>query len=124
MRFWRRPGPEPVAGPDPGADAVTEETENHEPAEQAPVAPPQPPPPSPEPDAEQGAVTEPVAEGAERTERGLWSGGFWRRPAPVPQPETAEPPTRPEPAPVDPVRAEVASLAAPAPLIAGMTEPL
>jgi fused signal recognition particle receptor len=113
MRFWRRPGPEPVPGPDPGADAVTEETENREPAEQAPVAPPQPPP-SPEPDAdEQRAVAETVARDAEHTERGLWSGGFWRRPAPLPQSEPAEPSTPLEPAPVEPVRAEVAPAATP-----------
>jgi fused signal recognition particle receptor len=107
MRFWRRQGPEPVPGPDPGADAVTKETENRERAEQTPVAPPRPTP-SPGPDAdEQGAVAEMVAADAERTERGLWSGGLWRRPAP--QPEPADPPTSLEPVPVEPAAIPVES---------------
>ncbi|MBV8504378.1 MAG: signal recognition particle-docking protein FtsY [Alphaproteobacteria bacterium] len=102
MRFWRRQGPEPVPGPDPGADTFTEETENREPAEQAPVAPPRPTP-SPGPGADEpGAVAETTAGNAERTERGLWSGGFWRRPATAPQPEPAEPPTPLDPVPVEP----------------------
>jgi fused signal recognition particle receptor len=38
MRFWRRLTPGPVPEPDPGADAVAEDTENGKPEEEAAVA--------------------------------------------------------------------------------------
>ena len=98
MRLWRRPTPGPVPGPDPGADAVAEDTENHKPEEETAVAELQPAP-SPEPDAPENSAAEAPSSHADQEERGLWSGGFWRRdPAPA-HPQQAEPaePSEPEP---------------------------
>jgi fused signal recognition particle receptor len=90
MRFWRRPTPGAVPGPDPEADAVAEETENRKPEEEPAVAELQPAP-SPEPDATQkNAAAEALSSNAGQEERGLWSGGFWRRPVPAAHPEQTE----------------------------------
>jgi fused signal recognition particle receptor len=89
MRFWRRPTPEPVPGPDPGADAVAEDTENRRSEEESAVAELQPAP-SPEPDAtEKNSTAEAPSGDADQEERGLWSGGFWRRGVPAAQPGQA-----------------------------------
>jgi fused signal recognition particle receptor len=102
MRFWRRPAPGPVPGPDPGADAVAEDTENRKPEEEVAVADLHPAP-SPEPDAteEVSADEAPSASNADRQERGLWSGGFWRGAEPAPHPEQAESSEPLEPATVE-----------------------
>jgi fused signal recognition particle receptor len=89
MRFWRRPSSEPVPGPDPGADAVAEDTENRKSEQETAVAELQPAP-SPEPDAtEKNSTAEAPSGDADQEERGLWSGGFWRRGVPAAQPEQA-----------------------------------
>ncbi len=91
MRLWRRPTPGPVPGPDPGADAVAEDTENRKPEEATAIAELQPAP-SPEPDAaERDSAAEAPPSNADQEEGGLWSGGFWRRGVPSPEPEPAEP---------------------------------
>jgi fused signal recognition particle receptor len=114
MRLWKRSTSEPVPGPDPGADAVTEEAKIQQPED--PLA--EAPEPAPEPGS---SATPPGSPG--------WS--FWRRdlpepdlreepsgapsqppemlqpvePAPVEEPApVAEPP--PEPAPESPGAAE------------------
>ena len=69
MRFWRRPTSGPVPGPDPAADAVTDETENRKPEAEGAVAERQPGP-LPEPDA---------------------TAGFWQRSVPASHPEQAQP---------------------------------
>ena len=90
MRFWRRPTPGPVTGPDPGADAVPEDTENRKP-EEAAVAELQPTP-SPEPDAtEKNSAAEAPSSNADREEGRLWSGGLWRCGEPAVHPEQADP---------------------------------
>jgi fused signal recognition particle receptor len=90
MRFWRRPTPGPVTGPDPGADAVPEDTENRKP-EEAAVAELQPTP-SPEPDAtEKNSAAEAPSSNADREESRLWSGGLWRRGEPAVHPGQADP---------------------------------
>jgi len=73
MRFWRRQGPGPVSGPDPGADAIAEDTENHKPQEEAAVG------------ASQSVPS------LERDTRAASSGGFWPRTGQLLQPEQAEP---------------------------------
>ena len=89
MRFWRHPTPEPVPGPDPGADAVAEDTENRKSEEETAAAELQPAP-SPEPDAtEKNSTAEAPSGDADQEERGLWSGGFWRRGVPAAQPQQA-----------------------------------
>ncbi|MGA7864548.1 MAG: signal recognition particle receptor subunit alpha, partial [Stellaceae bacterium] len=99
MRLWRRPTPGPVPGPDPGADAVAEDTENHKPEEETAVADLQPAPSS-EPDAGENSAAEASSSDADQEERGLWSGGFWRRdPAPA-HPQQAEPAEPSEPKPI------------------------
>jgi fused signal recognition particle receptor len=90
MRFWRRPTPGPVTGPDPGADAVPEDTENRKP-EEAAVAELQPTP-SPEPDAtEKNSAAEAPSSNADREEGRLWSGGLWRCGEPAVHPGQADP---------------------------------
>ena len=89
MRFWRHLTPEPVPGPDPGADAVAEDTENRKSEEETAAAELQPAP-SPEPDAtEKNSTAEAPSGDADQEERGLWSGGFWRRGVPAAQPQQA-----------------------------------
>ena len=89
MRFWRHLTPEPVPGPDPGADAVAEDTENRKSEEETAAAELQPVP-SPEPDATEKNSTAEVPSGdADQEERGVWSGGFWRRGVPAAQPQQA-----------------------------------
>ena len=89
MRFWRHPTPEPVPGPDPGADAVAEDTENRKSEEETAAAELQPAR-SPEPDAtEKNSTAEAPSGDADQEERGLWSGGFWRRGVPAAQPQQA-----------------------------------
>ena len=83
MRFWRRQGPEPIPGPDPGTDGATEAAEDHKPLEEAAVAPSQPGP-SPE-----SSAVEALPSDAIQPERGLWSGGFWRRTEPPAHPDRA-----------------------------------
>jgi fused signal recognition particle receptor len=100
MRFWRRPTPEPVPGLDPGADAVAEDTEDRKPEETA--AAELQPAPSPEPDAtEKNSTAEAPSGDADQEERGLWSGGFWRRGVPAAQPEQAASSAPFEPATVE-----------------------
>jgi len=89
MRFWRHLTPEPVPGPDPGADAVAEDTENRKSEEETAAAELQPAR-SPEPDAtEKNSTAEAPSGDADQEERGLWSGGFWRRGVPAAQPQQA-----------------------------------
>ena len=89
MRFWRRPTSEPVPGPDPGADAVAEDTEDRRSDEETAVPELQPAPP-PEPDAtEKNSTAEAPSGDADQEERGLWSGGFWWRGVPAAQPGQA-----------------------------------
>jgi len=89
MRFWRHLTPEPVPGPDPGADAVAEDTENRKSEEETAAAELQPAP-SPEPEAtEKNSTAEAPSGDADQEERGLWSGGFWRRGVPAAQPQQA-----------------------------------
>ena len=89
MRFWRHLTPEPVPGPDPGADAVAEDTENRK-SEEETVAAELQPARSPEPDAtEKNSTAEAPSGDADQEERGLWSGGFWRRGVPAAQPQQA-----------------------------------
>jgi fused signal recognition particle receptor len=103
MRFWRRPALGPVPGPDPGADAVAEDTENRQPQEEV-VTELQPAPP-PEPDAtEKNSAAEAPSSNAEEEERGLWSGGLWRRAVPAGHPE--QPLESFEPATVEATEAE------------------
>ncbi len=106
MRLWRRPTPGPVPGPDPGADAVAEDTENRKPEEETAVADLQPAP-APEPDAPENSAAEAPSSHADQEERGLWSGGFWRRGAAPAHPQQAEPaePSEPEPIAVAPAAA-------------------
>jgi fused signal recognition particle receptor len=86
MRFWRRPTP----GSIPGPDAVAEGTENRRPAEEAAVAELQPAS-TPEPGAtEKNAAAEALSNNADREEGRSWSGGLWRRGAPAVHPEQAE----------------------------------
>jgi len=107
MRFWRRPPPGPVPGPDPGADAVAEDTENRKPEEESAVAELQPAP-SPKPDAaEKNSAAETPSSNADQEERGLWSGGFWRRTAPAVHPEQAEPAEPSEPGSVEAASAAI-----------------
>ncbi|HEY1432983.1 MAG TPA: signal recognition particle-docking protein FtsY [Stellaceae bacterium] len=98
MRFWRRQGPGPVPGSDPETDAVADDTENRKPEEEAAVADLQPAP-SPEPDATEKEA--PAEADANQAERGLWSGGLWRRTAPAAQPGQTEPTQAFEPGPVE-----------------------
>jgi len=87
MRFWRRQSPGPVPDPDPGADAVAEDAENLKPEEEA-----SPPAPVPEPNAaETNSPDQALSVDADRAERGLWGGGFWRGAVPAAHPEQAEP---------------------------------
>jgi fused signal recognition particle receptor len=89
MRFWRRPTPGPVPGP----DTVAEDTENRTLEEETVVTELQPAP-SPEPEAAENAGAEAPSSYADQEQRGLWSGGFWRRglsPAHREQAEPAEP---------------------------------
>jgi len=87
MRFWRRQSPGPVPDPDPGADAVAEDAENLKPEEE-----PSPPAPVPEPNAaETNSPDQALSVDADRAERGLWGGGFWRGAVPAAHPEQAEP---------------------------------
>jgi fused signal recognition particle receptor len=107
MRFWRRPTPGAVPGLDPGADAVAEDTENRKPGEEAAVAELQPAP-SPEPDAtEKNPTAEAPSSNADQEERGLWSGGFWRRGGPAVHPEQTASSEPFEPATVEAAPAEV-----------------
>jgi fused signal recognition particle receptor len=85
MRLWRRSTPEPVPGPDPGANTpdtlVQEAEEQRQPpredlAIETPEAPPVPVPPAELDQAAPAADTEPA-----ETER---RGGFWRRGTPAP----------------------------------------
>jgi fused signal recognition particle receptor len=111
MRFWRRQGPGPAPGPEPGADAVTEDAENRQAEEKAPVAAPQPPPLAEPTTAERSSPQDGLSGDAERAERGLWSGGVWRRtvpepadpPAPVVPPSTV---SEPEATPVEDTQAQ------------------
>jgi fused signal recognition particle receptor len=77
MRFWRRLTPEPVTGPDPGADALAEEAE-----QQKVESPPESPPPT----SDRSINIEPA-------EGGRWTGGFWSRGTPQPALEIAEAPS-------------------------------
>ena len=87
MRFWRRPTPGPVSGPDPGADAVAEETENRKSEDETAVADLHPAP-LPESDAsEKNSAEEIASSNADREDRRQWSSGFWRRAEPAPDPE-------------------------------------
>jgi fused signal recognition particle receptor len=106
MRFWRRPTPGSVPGPDPGTDAVAEDTENRKPEEETAVAELQPPP-SPEPDAAENFAAEAPSSHADQEERGLWSGDFWQRVAAPAHPEQAVPaePSEPEPTAAAPAAA-------------------
>jgi fused signal recognition particle receptor len=98
MRLWRRPTP----GPDPGAGAVAEETENRKPEDEAAVAELQPAP-SLEPEAtEKNSAVEVPSSNTDHEERGLWSGGLWRRSVPAAHPEKTEPSE-----PYEPVSAEI-----------------
>jgi fused signal recognition particle receptor len=104
MRFWRRPTSESV----PGADAVAEDTENPKPEEETAVAELHPEP-SPVPDAtEKNSAAEAPSSNAGQQERGLWTGGFWRRGVPAAQPEQPEPSEPIEPGPVETAPAEIA----------------
>jgi fused signal recognition particle receptor len=96
MRFWRRPAPGPIPGPDPGADAVAEDAENRKPEEEATVAELQPAP-SPEPDATAKNSAEALPSSDADQERGLGSGGFWRRGVLPVRPEQPEPAESSEP---------------------------
>jgi fused signal recognition particle receptor len=91
MRFWRRQSPEPVSGPDPGADAAAETTEDRRSVEEAAVAAPQ------RASSPESAATEALPSGTERSERGLWTGGFWRGSGPLAHPDRAELPEALEP---------------------------
>jgi len=83
MRLWRRSTSEPVPGPDPGADAVTEEAKTQQP-EACPAEAP-----DPEPTSELGPSANPP---------GLPGWRFWRRDLPEPD-LRQEPPGKPaEPA--------------------------
>jgi fused signal recognition particle receptor len=105
MRFWRRPALGPVPGPDPGADAVAADTESRQPQEEA-VAELQPAP-TPEPDAaEKNSAADAPSSNAEQEERGLWSGGLWRRAVPAGHPEQSEPLEPFEPAAVEATEAQ------------------
>jgi fused signal recognition particle receptor len=108
MRFWRRPAPGPVPGPDPGADAVAEDTENRKPEEEEAAVAERQPAPSPEPDAtEKNSADELPSSNADREERGLWSGGFWRHGVPAVEPEQDESPGPFEPATIGAAPAEI-----------------
>ena len=107
MRLWRRPTPGPVPGPDPGADAVAEDTENRKPEGETAFAELQPAP-SPEPDVtEKDSAAEAPSSNADHEERGRWSGGFWRRPAPAAHPEQAESAEPSEPGSVEAASAAI-----------------
>ena len=107
MRLWRRPTPGPVPGPDPGADAVAEDTENRKPEGETAFAELQPAP-SPEPDVtEKDSAAEAPSSNADQEERGLWSGGFWRRAAPAAHPEQAESAEPSEPGSVEAASAAI-----------------
>jgi fused signal recognition particle receptor len=97
MRFWRRQGPGPASGPNPGSDAVTEDAGNRQPEPELPVTAPQPPPLS-EPEAAEWRPPDDGLSGeAARTEHGPWSGGLWPRTVPSPQPGPAGPPATVDP---------------------------
>ena len=92
MRLWRRSTSEPVPGPDPGAEAVTEDAQTKQPADSSAEAP--------TPPAEPGPAAPPGSPGWE----------FWRRDLPEPN-LREEPPAKPaEPSqtlrPVEPARIE------------------
>jgi fused signal recognition particle receptor len=107
MRFWRRPNLGPVPGPDPGADAVAEDAENRKPEEEVAVAELQPAP-SPEQDAtEKNSAAESPSSNADQEQRGLWSGGLWRRAVPAAHPEQAESAEPLEPVTVDTAQAQI-----------------
>jgi fused signal recognition particle receptor len=99
MRFWRRPTPGPVPGPDPGANTVTKDTEDRKPEEETTVAELQPSP-SPEPDAGDNFAAEAPSSHVGQEDRGLWSGGLWRRGGSREQAEPADPS---EPRPIETV---------------------
>jgi fused signal recognition particle receptor len=111
MRLWKRSASEPVPGPDPGADAVTEEAKIQQPED--PLA--EAPEPAPEPGS---SATPPGSPG--------WS--FWRRDLPEPdlREEPSGAPSQPpemlqpvEPAPVE----EPAPVAEPVPVAEPPPEP-
>ena len=106
MRFWRRPTSEPVPGPDPEADTVAEDTEDRKPEEETAVAERQPSP-SPEPDAGDNFAAEAPSSHVDQEERGLWSGGLWRRGVSPAHSEQAEPAEPSEPRPIEAAPAAV-----------------
>jgi fused signal recognition particle receptor len=93
MRFWRRPTPGPVGGPDPGAaDALAEEAENQQRHEESSVeTPQQAPAPAASGNAEATSAAEPLSRGSEEVESARRISGFWPRGTPARQPEPPEP---------------------------------
>ena len=96
MRFWRRSTPEPVPGPDTGADtadAPRENQENLQPSENLALDQPSAPPPEPLENPEQSASVKRSSDLDEQAERGGWSTAFWRRDTQIPEAEPQAPET-------------------------------